>query len=46
MEHSKTIWIEGYNQKKLTYDRWFLSENEYENAITELSKIKLIDLKN
>lgn len=46
MEHSKTIWIEGYNQKRLTYDRWFLSENEYKNAITELSKIKLIDLKN
>ncbi|MCT8341285.1 hypothetical protein MG296_14580 [Flavobacteriaceae bacterium TK19130] len=46
MEHSKTIWIEGYSQKRLTYDRWFLSHDEYENAIKDLSKIKLIDLTN
>ena len=46
MENSKTIWLEGYNKERLTYDRWCLSEEEFLDMIDNLDKVKLINLKN
>jgi len=38
MEYSKTIWIQGFNQNKMVYKNWAISENEYETRIMELIK--------
>ncbi len=46
MEHSKTIWIEGYGQEKLTYERWCLTEKEFDEIISDLGNIKITELKN
>lgn len=46
IEHSKVILIKGFNKDNLTYDRWCLSEKEYDEIITNLNKIKIIELKN
>ena len=44
IEYSKTIWVEGFNDNKLTYNRWCLMEKEYDNIIKNLNKT--IDIKN
>lgn len=45
-EHSTTIWIEGFDNEKMTYDCWCVTEKEFENIMKNLNKIKLIDIKN
>ncbi|WCO00269.1 hypothetical protein [Psychroserpens ponticola] len=46
MEHSKTIWIEGYSKNKLTYERWCLTEKEFDKIISDFGDIKITELKN
>ena len=46
IEQSKTIWIEGYSQDKLTYERWCLTEKEFDEIISDLGNIKITELKN
>jgi len=46
MEHSKAIWIEGYSQDKLTYERWCLTEKEFDKIINDVGNIKITEIKN
>jgi len=45
MEHSKTIWIEGFDKNQLTYEGWCITENEYDDMMKNLSKIKITNIK-
>ena len=40
MEHSTTIWIEGYSKNELTYENWCLTEKEFDRIINHLDSIQ------
>jgi hypothetical protein len=46
MEHSQTIWIQGFSKNKLTYERWCLTKKEFDGIIKDLDNIKKTELKN
>ena len=47
MEHSKIIWIEGYNsENELIYERWCLTKKKFDGIINNLNNIKISELKN